>query len=106
LGFLFRSKAAGNIWRGEVGIGGRRLGLARGPRGVRRVRLKDGWPNCTAHQLDYEAQTTREKGILFFFIFFILQKYTIISKFSKTNLPPPWTIDAGGVKSNKKSSNN
>jgi hypothetical protein len=89
------------MWRGEVGIGGR-LGLARG--GIRRVRLKDGWPNCTAHQLDYEAQTTREKGFLFFY-FFILQKYTIISKFSKTNLPPPWPMTAGGVKSNKIISN-
>jgi hypothetical protein len=37
------------------------------------------------------------KGILFFKIYFlfILQKYTTVSKFSKTNLLPPWPMAVG-----------
>jgi hypothetical protein len=31
-------------------------------------------------------------GIFLIYFLFVLQKYTIISKFSKTNLPPSWSI--------------
>jgi hypothetical protein len=37
-----------------------------------------------------------ERGVFFIkFIFFYFRKYSIISKFTKTNIPPPWHMAVG-----------